>query len=141
MAFTYNLAATGADLSVSKVRLHLGDQVEGSGVLPNGSNLEDAEITVLLDAEGSDIMRAVAAGCELLARHWSSVADLSVGPRSESFSQVAAGYAARGADLRREYGGAATTFSTEFNRADGYEENEAGNAGYTPTRINWWQTV
>lgn len=123
MAFTYDLTASGDDLLVSKVRLEIGDNTENAGVLPGGSNLQDAEIQVLLDREDDDVLRTAAAACELLARHWSRRADLTVGPRRESFGEIADAWAKRGAELRSEHGSeaGAQTFSLGLNRMDAYE--------------------
>lgn len=122
MTFTYDLTATGDDLLVSKVRLEIGDTVNGTGVLPGAANLTDEEIQVLLDREDDDVMRATAAACELLARHWSRRADIAVGPRKESFSQVAASWREEAKRLRAVHGSEAgeQTFSIGFDRHDAY---------------------
>jgi len=100
MTFTYNLASGDANIvNISKVRLEIDDVVNaavtaGAGVRPNGSNLSDEEITVLLDREGS-VLSAVAGACDLLARAWTRVADLDSGPIHEKAHAIANDYAKR----------------------------------------------
>lgn len=82
MTFYYVLST-----NVGKVRLELGDTVDGAGVLPGGANLQNEEIQVLLDRETS-VLAASAAACELLSRAWAKVSSsLTTGPISESFTQ------------------------------------------------------
>lgn len=95
MAFTYDLSATGDDLNISKVRLEIGDTVEDSGVLPDGSNLADDEIQLYLDAASDNIGSAVSAISTMLSRRWAGVVDVAVGPRRESLSKVSEQWAAR----------------------------------------------
>lgn len=109
---------------IGKVRLELGDDTFAAGVLPDGSNLSDEQVQVFLDREGS-VMRAVAGICMMLSVRWGQVSDLSVGPRRESYSQVAKAYAERAAMLRDQYGAPlvddeGTVLSVAFARADGY---------------------
>lgn len=124
MAFTYSLST-----DAGKVRLELGDTVDatvspGQGVRPNGANLTDDEIAYLLAQEENHVMKAVARGCEMLARQWAAAVDLSIGPRSERFDTVSAKWAARAEALRTQYGttvGASDrpqSFSVAFKRDD-----------------------
>lgn len=91
---------TDLTTSVGQLRLALGDTVYGSGVRPDGSNLSDAELTYFLAQEGNDVVLATALACETLATMWAGQADLAVGPRKESLSQVAQQYAKRAETLR-----------------------------------------
>jgi hypothetical protein len=95
MSFTYDLST-----NVGMVRIALGDSTEGSGVRPDGTNLSDEELTHFLTLEGNDVDRATARACEVLATQWAGYADLTVGPRSEKLSQIAARYAERAKGLR-----------------------------------------
>jgi len=97
MTFTYDLTT-----AIGQVRLAIGDtsSTTGAGVRPDGTNLLDAEIAYFLTAEGDDVGLATARACETLAMMWANVADLQVGPRRESLSQVSARYAERAAVLR-----------------------------------------
>lgn len=124
MTFTYDLASSDADeVLVSKVRLEIGDTVSGTGVLPTGSNLTDEEITVWLDDEDSDVMRAAARACEALSRHWTNYANYSDGPRREDLGKVAAEWAAKAKSLRDQYGGSSgSSFAVGVGREDGYSE-------------------
>lgn len=120
---------TALTTDIGKIRLELGDDTAGSGVLPTGFNLTDEQLQVVLDREGS-VMRAVAGVCELLSTRWAQLADLQVGPRRESYSQVSAAYLKRAAELRDRYGDASgidaeqATYSGVFSvsviRGDGY---------------------
>lgn len=117
MTWTYRI---GTD--IGKVRLQLGDDTESSGVRPDGSNFTDEEIQTYLDREGS-VMRAVAGLCETLALQYARMADIRVGPRSESLSQIGAGYAKRASLLREMYGGIASAYSVGVTRVDGYSDD------------------
>lgn len=124
MTFTTTLST-----DVGAVRLELGDDTSGRGVLPDGSNLSDEQIDVYLDREGS-VMRATAGICEMLATRWAAVADLQVGPRRESYSQISKSYAARAAQLRDTYGtplvdDEGTVLTVAFKRVDGYQAAQA----------------
>lgn len=111
MAFTYNLSSSDAAIvRIAQVRMRIRDTVESSGVLPASANLQDAEITQLLTDNDEDILAASAAACELIAAAWANAADITVGPRRESLSQVSdrwqklaaqlRGQASRGAGIR-----------------------------------------
>jgi hypothetical protein len=109
---------------IGVVRLELGDDEEGDGVRPNGKNFTDAQIRYAIDEEG-ELMRAVAKLCEVLARQWARVADISVGSRSESFGDIAEKYKTRAEELRTVYGGGSSqAFSVSLARSDGYSGND-----------------
>jgi hypothetical protein len=111
------------ETDIGKVRLELGDDVEGRGVRPGGSNLLDAALEVWLDREGG-IMPAVAAACEALSRQWAGVANIALGPRREELAGISEAWAKRGAELRAQYGGMGYGgFSVSMTRIDGYSEN------------------
>lgn len=119
MSFTTSLST-----DIGLVRMELGDDVFGSGVLPNGSNLSDDQVQALLTREGS-MMRAVAGACELLATRYAGLADLAVGPRRESLSQIGAAYSQRAESLRVRFGepaSSAAVWSVGVTRVDGYSE-------------------
>lgn len=117
---------TDVDTEIGEVRMELGDDTQGDGVRPDGANLTDAQVQKLLDREGS-VMLAVAAACELLARQWTRVATISVGPRSEQLGAVAAQWQARADKLRAQYGGAgAAGFSIGTRRTDAYSDAVPG---------------
>lgn len=120
MAFTYDLTT-----NVGKVRLNLGDKVEGSGPWPNGGNFSDAEVEQILTQEDNEVMRAVAACCEILANAWAGVASIAVGPRREELNHVSEMYRQRAQDLRTQYGGGDVTFSVPLDREDGYSDENA----------------
>lgn len=133
MTFTYSLASADATIAaLSQVRLELGDTTAGQGVRANNANLSDEELTVMLERESSNVMRTVAAACEMLSRDWSRVASTTIGPRSQQFGAVAGEYAKRAATLREQYGGAASgvSFSITPVRNDGYAQH-ASPADYT----------
>jgi len=117
MTYTYRI---GTD--IGKIRLQLGDDTEESGVRPDGGNFSDEELQTYLDREGS-VMRATAGLCETLALQYARMADLRVGPRSESLSQIAEAYEKRAAQLRAAYGGAAAGFAVGVTRVDGYSDD------------------
>lgn len=123
MSFTYTL--TSADertAAIARVRLELGDTVSGAGVLPSGANLSDEEIGVFLDEYANDSALAVNALAGVLARQWATMADVTVGPRSERLSQVSAAWERQAKALAggEGYG----SFAMQPTRVDGYSERE-----------------
>lgn len=129
MSFTYDLAT-----DIGRIRLRLNDTTEGAGVKPDGTNLSDEEIQSLLDDEDGNVMRGLAACCEVLAMAWSALADTTVGQRQESLSQVAKAFTARAQALRDQHGytAAAAGFGIVLGRDDGYR-NYALTGSDTPT--------
>lgn len=119
MAFTYDLAGTGDTLLISRVRMHIGDNVENSGVLPDGSNLQDAEILLFLSETSNDVDQTVGAISAMLARRWAVVADVRVGPRSESLSQVSKAWMEQAQSLNPTY----QSFAIYGGRSDGYSDH------------------
>ena len=119
MAFTYV-----GDLSTDrdKVRFYLQDTSEGSGPKPSSGSFTDAEVDGLVSAEGS-WQRAVAAGLEVLAAAWAKYADLTVGPRKEALSQIAARYAKQAREWRERVGSASPVYVAGVMRVDGYSDD------------------
>ncbi len=119
MAFTYTLGSSDATTAaIARVRLEIGDTVSGAGVLPDGSNLSDEEITVYLTQTGNDVALTVSALAGVLARRWATLADVTVGPRSEKLSQVAQAWERQAATLAG--GEAYGAFVMMPTRVDGY---------------------
>jgi len=123
MAFTYV-----GDLSTDrdKVRFYLQDTVSASGPKPGGGNFTDAEVDGLVTVEGT-WQRAVAGGFEALAAVWAQYADLWVGPRKESLSQVAERYAALAKRWRDQFGYVEQrgVYVAGVVRVDGYSDDIA----------------
>lgn len=122
MAFSYILNSSDATIAaVARVRLEIGDTVEDAGILPDGTNFSDEEITVYLTDYSNSVAQTVNALAGVLSRRWATVADVSVGPRSESLSQVSKSWA----DIASRLGGseAGSVFSLTPGRVDGYSEN------------------
>jgi hypothetical protein len=114
----YNLSSDNATIVlISRVRLELGDTVCSSGVLPSGGNLQDEEIGMYLTVHGNDIAQTVGALCGVLARHWAIAADVTVGPRRESLSQVAEAWRKQAESLNSD----ALSFVVDIDRTDGYD--------------------
>jgi hypothetical protein len=109
MAFTYDLTT-----ETGKLRLEIGDEIQGKGTKPNGANFEDAELAYFLGkftGTEAQVQLAAAYACEVLARQWSRHAGtlaIGSGEYSEAFRQADA-YAARAAELRAEHGGGGQT--------------------------------
>lgn len=116
MSFSYDLS-----IDVGVVRLELGDTTENKGVKPNGGNLSDEELTYWVGREGH-VMRAVAAACEALARMWSTAASISIGPHSESLSDVAEAWDKRAKLLRQQYGDTPGSTSGQFTPIPFYRD-------------------
>lgn len=103
MAFTYNLASTDTDLlNISKVRFEIGDTVSGVGVRPDGSNLTDEEIMMLLTDESNDIKLAASRACDALSSAWSLVANEQVGPRKTELGAISEKFEKRATGLRSQ---------------------------------------
>ena len=119
MTFTYNLSGTGAGLTISEIRLEIGDtdSTTGRGVKPDATNFTDAEITYFYNQESSNVIRAAARACEVLARSWATVPDWTVGPRHESAGQVAQRFTEMAKELRARIG---RTGPVRLNRTDAY---------------------
>lgn len=133
MSFSTDLAT---DIGV--LRALLGDDTDGAGVKPDGTNISDEFLQVLLNREGS-VDNAQAAGCEALSRWWAAYAgSLTTGPISESFQQSKA-YADLAKSMRAQYGGGAISFAIDMTRSDGYHANNpyvtAEHTEYTTDRI------
>jgi hypothetical protein len=96
VTFTY-LGDLSTDLD--KIRFEIGDDTENDGPLPSGGNFTDEELGALITREGSWQAAAVAA-LRACANRWSRYADLQVGPRKESYSQIAASFRAQVEDAQ-----------------------------------------
>lgn len=131
MAFTYDLLSSDATiLATSKVRLELGDHTNGAGILPDGSNLQNEEIQAKLAELDSNVAATVAALAGLLARRWANYADVQVGPRKESLSQVSKRWGDLAAELSSSgLGGAYMSFSVDTVPDDGYSQAVGGEYG------------
>ena len=116
MAFTYDLST-----NVGKIRLELGDTTQNKGVRPDNNNLSDEELQYWYDRE-LNVMRAVAAACEALARMWSTSASISIGPHSESLSDVAEMWDKRAKLLRQQYGDTPGSTSGQFTPIPFYRD-------------------
>ena len=123
MAFTYNLSSADATTAaIAAVRLGIGDNIENTGVLPSGANLSDEEITYFLNMASGDVDNATLSIVRMLARSWATVADVTVGPRRESLSQVSARWQAVADDMRSVGAVDSDTFSFSPVREDGYQD-------------------
>ncbi len=115
MSFSNSLST-----DVGMVRMHLGDDVQNAGVLPDASNMSDEQIQALLTQESDDVMRAVAASCEVLALRYARAVSTSIGQRRQELQQIFEHYSQTGKALRAQYGGDARAFSIAFERVDAY---------------------
>jgi hypothetical protein len=126
MPFTYNLASPNEAIkNISLVRLELGDTVQNAGVRPDGANLQDDEIAVWLEEESDHIMHTVIRASQALARMWSNVASITVGPRREELGKVAETWLKNAQALIDQYGlpaGSGSAWSMTPNRIDGYSQ-------------------
>lgn len=122
MTITYNLDESGQKLLISQVRLEIGDTVEGQGVRSDGSNFLDAEILHFLGRANDNYLLASAYACEALSREWARVANITVGPRSESLAAVSQLFASRASELKESVGFGFGGFSVTPDRADGFSD-------------------
>ena len=121
MAITYE-----GDLSTSldKVRFYLNDKVSGDGPLPAKANFTDNELNGLITNEGS-WQKAVAGAFEILASAWATYADIQVGSRRESLSQIAASYQKQAENWRKQHGTTGMTGTRAMTKVDGYSDDIA----------------
>ncbi len=109
---------TSLTTSIGQVRFEIGDAIESQGVKPGGGNFTDEEITYMLTNEDDSVYGAAAAACEILARLWTKITDISVGPRREALSQVSDKWKAQARELRARLdtgGGTVGIVSVEFS--------------------------
>lgn len=113
MAFTYD-----ENLPTAKdwVRLYIGDTVTGQGVRPDDRNFSDEEVNAILTEQGGDKSKATAVLLGVLSTEWSKVADITVGARHESLSDVAAAYRARAEEQAAISGMQGVAFSSGLVR-------------------------
>lgn len=122
MTFTYWIEGGG---TVSKMRLELGDMLESpDGMLPEGANFEDEELTYFYNQEGS-LRGGVARAFEAAAARWAAYpSEIRMGPESQKIpaSQY---FAERAAYIRKEIlrRGAAGVGSRAVTRADAYSDD------------------
>ena len=119
MTFTYDFAS---ERSISRVRLAIGDTVEGSGVLPDSKNYSDEEIQEILDEVGNDIDAATFIFLKALSNAWGHYADVTIGPRKEALSDIGFHYARRASEFGQQTGLSGKSFSVLLKRVDGYSE-------------------
>lgn len=121
MAFTYI-----GDLStdIDKVRFYIQDTVSGSGPKPGDGNFTDAEITGLVDVEGS-WQRAVAAGFETLSSSWRRYPNFQADGLRVDRTAIADGYAKQAATWRKKYGRTGGAGSRATTRVDGYSDDKS----------------
>ncbi len=131
MTFTYTIGSSDPDtLFIARIRLGLGDVTSGTGVRPDNSNFTDEEILDVQSREDDELERALAHMCEILALQWSALANLTIGPRREDYSNTSKNYAERAQTLRDNYGyGNANVVETvAFIKADGYSTSTPSDA-------------
>lgn len=133
MSFTYNLGSSSStEVLVAKVRLHIGDTVQGTGVRPDGSNITDEEIEALLTTNEDDVESTVADLADILARHWANTVDVTTGPRRESLSQASKRWRDIADEMRASgTAGSGTSFSFAPDRTDGYSAYADDRTEYT----------
>ena len=124
MSFSYDTTT-----DIGKVRFAIGDVTSGAGIKPDGTNLSDEEIQLLVTREGS-WGAAAAACCETLAVWYARVVTIAVGPRREDLGAIRQAYTDLAARLRLQYGGGGVAhgFSAGVVRVDGYSQDVASDA-------------
>jgi len=70
MTFTNDLST-----AIGQMRYHLGDDVSGAGVKPDGTNFTDEQLTYALSNNGQNVKAAAAEVCGVLATRWAVVPD------------------------------------------------------------------
>jgi len=140
MTFTYD-----GDLStdLDKVRFWLGDRAEDSGPRPKDENFTDAELEGVIDVAGT-WQRAVAQLLDALSVEWSQHADITVGPRRQSFAQIAEAYSKRADKWRKDHHIYPAIGVAGIIRDDGYSDDEPSDdadttSEYARVKIKTWE--
>jgi len=128
---------------VSKVRRFIGDTVEDNGPLPEDANFSDAELTAIIALE-STWQRAVGQLLDALSIEWSQHADIAVGPRRQSFAQIAEAYAKRADKWRKDHHIYPAIGVAGIIRDDGYSDDEPSDdadttSEYARVKIKTWE--
>lgn len=119
MTFTY-VGDLSTDLD--KIRFNVQDTVESSGPKPGDGNFTDEEIAGAITQAG-DWERAVAVLFEALAAVWTRHADIRVGPRQQSFSQVAGGFRKQAEKWKKDHNIQAPITVAGWIPVDGYSDD------------------
>jgi len=140
MTITYD-GDLGTDLC--KVRFSIGDKVDGSGPLPEDENFTDEEIAGVITVAGT-WQRAVAQLLDALSVEWSQHADITVGPRRQSFAQVAEAYAKRADKWRKDHHIYPGISVAGIIRDDGYSDDKPSDdadtaSEYARVKIKTWE--
>ena len=107
------------------VRFAIDDVTPNDGPRPGGANFTDAEIDMVIAAEGN-WQRAVAGLLEVLHSHWVDHVSWQADGTSVSMSHVPKGYMDRAKEMRRKYGGTPGTqgYARSIIRIDGYSQDK-----------------
>lgn len=119
MTFTYDFTT---EKLIAKVRLALGDTRKDAGPRPGDLNFSDEEIEAILDDVSNDVDATVYVFLKALSNEWGKYADITVGPRKESLSDIAFHYAKRASEMGSRTGLSAKSFAIALDRVDGYSE-------------------
>ena len=140
MTLTY---AGDYSTDLEKTRFHLSDTTTSSGPRPTGANFTDEVLTPLITAQGT-WQRAVAVVLDVLATEWSRYSDITVGPRRESYSQIAGNYRKQAAQWRKDYGILPGALVAGVIRVDGYSDDITSDdvdttSEYARVKIRTWE--
>lgn len=106
MSFTYTPGSSDATVKFrNRIRRLIGDTVSGNGPRFDGSNFTDEEIAeVIVETSTTNAYLVGAELLTILASEWTSVANVTVGPRSEQYGDRAREYRAQAAELQAQAG-------------------------------------
>lgn len=119
MSFTYSYTD---EPIIARVRLTIGDTVEGSGVLPDDKNFSDEEIQAVLTEVNNSIDATAYIFLRSLSNAWGHFADITIGPRKEALGGIGFHYAKRAEELGNQTGLSGKSFAVLLTRVDGYSE-------------------
>ena len=140
MTLTY---AGDYSTDLDKIRFHIADTTASSGPRPAGANFTDEVLTPLITAQGT-WQRAVAVVLDVLATEWSRYADITVGPRRESYSQIADSYRKQAAQWRKDNSILPGALVAGVIRVDGYSDDITSDdvdttSEYARVKIRTWE--
>ena len=134
---------SGLSADLSRIRFHIADTTTSSGPRPTGANFTDDVLNALVTVHGT-WQRAVAVVLDVLATEWSRYSDITVGPRRESYSQIADSYRKQAAQWRKDNGILPKALVAGVIRVDGYSDDITSDdvdttSEYARVKIRTWE--
>lgn len=95
--------STDLSSALGQMRLLLGDNIEGAGVRPDGTNFSDAELSYF-HTQGGGVLEGAALACDALAQLWTLQPSFEADGLRVERGTVAAGWRIAAQGLRARAG-------------------------------------